>query len=92
MRIGLTMLLLDSVAVATKTFASYDEDDILAPMKRRKEAIHEAVQMQTSLPDAGIFWADILQAMNEIRQAATVLSDRLFVLESLLEAVDDVVE
>ena len=40
---------------------------------------------QTSLPDAGLFRADILQAVNETRQAATVLSDRLFVLESLLE-------
>jgi hypothetical protein len=44
---------------------------------------------QTSLPDAGLFRADILQAMNETRQAAMVLSDRLFILENLMEAVEE---
>ena len=41
--------------------------------------------MQTSLPDAGIFKADITQAMNQVLAAQRELSDRLFVLESLLE-------
>ena len=44
---------------------------------------------QTSLPDAGIFKADIMQAMDETRQAAAALSDKVFILESLLEAVAD---
>jgi hypothetical protein len=41
---------------------------------------------QSELPDAGLFRADILQAMNETRQAATVLSDKIFVLENHMEA------
>ncbi len=44
---------------------------------------------QTSLPDAGIFRADVLQAMNQVLAAQRELSDRLFVLESLLEAATD---
>ncbi len=41
---------------------------------------------QTSLPDAGIFRADVLQAMNQVLAAQRELSDRLFILENLLEA------
>jgi hypothetical protein len=41
---------------------------------------------QTTLPDAGLFRADILQAMNQVQAAQRDLSDKLFVLESLLEA------
>jgi hypothetical protein len=47
---------------------------------------------QTALPDAGLFRSDILQAMNQVQSAQMALSDRLFVLESLLEAATDEVE
>ncbi|MEN6600679.1 MAG: hypothetical protein ABFC21_09750 [Rectinema sp.] len=42
--------------------------------------------MQTSLSDAGIFRVDILQAITQVQAAQKDLSDRLFVLESLLES------
>jgi hypothetical protein len=35
--------------------------------------------------DSGILKADILTAINQVQEAQLVLSDRLFVLESLLE-------
>jgi hypothetical protein len=41
---------------------------------------------QTTLPDARLFKTDILDAMNQVQAAQRDLSDRLFVLESLLEA------
>jgi hypothetical protein len=44
---------------------------------------------QTALPDAGLFRADILQAMNQVQAAQRDLSDRLFILENLLEAATD---
>jgi hypothetical protein len=44
---------------------------------------------QATLHDAGIFRADVLQAMNQVLSAQRDLSDRLFVLESLLEAATD---
>jgi hypothetical protein len=45
---------------------------------------------QSELPDTRVFRSDILQAMNQVQAAQRDLSDRLFVLESLLEAVDGV--
>jgi hypothetical protein len=44
---------------------------------------------QASLPDAGVFKADVLQAVGQVLEAQRVLSDRLFVLESLLEATTE---
>lgn len=44
---------------------------------------------QPSLPDAGIFKADILTAINQVQAAQVALSDRLFVLENLLEAAEE---
>jgi hypothetical protein len=44
---------------------------------------------QTSLPDTGVFRSDILQAMNQVLSSQKDLSDRLFVLENLLEAATD---
>jgi hypothetical protein len=44
---------------------------------------------QATLPDAGIFKADILQSMNQVLAAQRDLSDRIFELESLLEAATD---
>jgi hypothetical protein len=45
---------------------------------------------QAVLPDARIFKADVLDAINQVQAAQRDLSDRLFILESLLEAVDEV--
>lgn len=44
---------------------------------------------QSELPDTRVYPSEILTAINQTRQAATVLSDKIFVLENLLEAVTD---